>query len=120
MISDADEAFPMYVSSYDLTAGGLNEYHVAFVGMIDEVRIYDYGMGDDLLLADYRYSAYKTKGDINADGAVNIRDLVFAKKYFSGVVVYTCIRNLDMNCDYILEAADMLILRKKLMGINLG
>ena len=91
----------------------------AFVGLIDDMRIYDYGMENELLLADYRYTTYKTKGDINADGAVNIRDLVSAKKYFSGVGVYTCIRNLDMNYDYILEAADMLILRKNLLGINI-
>lgn len=55
-------------------------------------------------------------GDINDDGAVNVKDLVRFKNYDAGAKVTVALKAVDFNGSKVLEADDMLSLRKLLLG----
>ena len=87
----------------------------AFCGLLDEVRVYDYGMSQKQISDDYKVNNYIIKADINADNKIDIRDLVCAKKYLSGISKYVCIANLDIDANFKLDVVDLAAIRKTLL-----
>ena len=66
---------------------------------------------------DYYYSGIAQKGDVNADGKTDIRDLVRIKKMSAGVIERTW--RGDVNADALIaDASDLSDLHKKLLGLK--
>lgn len=63
------------------------------------------------------YSGIAQKGDVNADGKTDIRDLVRIKKMSAGVIERTW--RGDVNADALIaDASDLFDLHKKLLGLK--
>ena len=59
-------------------------------------------------------SLYFERGDLNRDGYINIKDLVGIKKHMSSVAGYSY--TADMNSDRAVDASDIALLRRYLIG----
>jgi len=77
---------------------------------------------DDLIAFDkeseYSINEYAVFGDVNADGDVDIRDLVRLKKHIAFNEAYEM--NKDINSNGTIDGSDLVTLRKYLLGISIG
>ena len=58
-----------------------------------------------------------TAGDVNNDGAVNMKDVLILRKHLAGIEVEMNANAADMNADGAVNMKDVLALRKKLAGL---
>ena len=84
---------------------------VGFTGYLDNVAVYDYALSEAEITG-----GTDRRGDVNADGAVNLADAVALQKY-----LLTAVKTLpdwsagDMNGDGRLNAADLTLLKRVLL-----